>query len=267
MKKHLVFLALTALIAVLYGTSAANNDITCWFPPGWEAKNAEIKAIVNALTQKSGLTVKPLVAKNYPQILHALNSEKLCLVYAGSFTQAIIQCKGLGTPLVQAIDGKELYSGIMVYPQGEDPAALLKEHPDQIAFAVGASSGESAAKAATQGKASIGVPNHNFAASAVATGKAKAAFVKNWWWEDNKSKFPTLAAWEVPEVSEVKNPDNILIASKAVSADQMKKLSNAALTSKEAFNAKSILPITRAGLEFSLGLMKKGKIDPLTYTW
>lgn len=144
---------------------------------------------------------------------------------------------------------------------------MLKDHPDQIAFAVGASSGESAAKAATQGKASIGVANHNAAAGAVVAGKAKAAFVKNWWWEDNKGKFPTLAVYEVPGVSEAKNPDNILSASKAVPADQMKKLSDAALASKEAFNAKSMLPVAKTGLEFSLGLMKKGKIDPLAYTW
>jgi len=122
MKKIFMLLVLTVSIAALPGASCAESEVTCWFPPGWEAKNPEIKAIVDSLTQKSGIAVKPLVAKNYPQILDALNSDKPCLVYAGSFIQAIIQAKGLGRPLAQVADGKEFYSGIMVYPhKGEIP--------------------------------------------------------------------------------------------------------------------------------------------------
>jgi hypothetical protein len=68
-------------------------------------------------------------------------------------------------------------------------------------------------------------------------------------------------------VSEAQNPDNILSASRAVSAEQAKKIADAALASKEAFGAQRLLPVGQNGLDFSLGLMKKGHIDPLAYSW
>ncbi len=181
--------------------------------------------------------------------------------------QTIIHARDLGTPLVQNINGKDLYSGIMVYPKGQDPQAILKNNPEQIAYTVGASSGESSAKAATKGKASIGVANHGAAANAVKAGKAKAAVVKNWWWENNKRKFPMLAVYKVPGVSEEKNPDNVLTASKVVPAQVCKKMSNAAIASKDAFGAPEMANFDKTRLEFSLALMEKGKIDPKTYSW
>ncbi len=53
----------------------------------------------------------------------------------------------MGTALVRNIIGKDLYPGVLLFPKGEDPEANLKEYPEQIAYAWGASSGESSAKA------------------------------------------------------------------------------------------------------------------------
>jgi ABC-type phosphate/phosphonate transport system substrate-binding protein len=185
----------------------------------------------------------------------------------GSFVQAIIKARDLGTALVQNVNGKEFYSGVLVYPKGEDPEKILRENPEKIAFAKGASSGESSAKAATSGKAEIGTANHGATCGAVKAGKASAGVVKNWWWESNKSEFPTLDMYKIPGVSVLKNPDNVLTASKAVPADIQKKITDAAIAGKEAFGAPEMEKFDQSLLGFSLELMEKGKIDPLTYAW
>ena len=202
MKKNLFLLAAVVTIAIFVLTPlaafAADSTILCWFPPSWKIKGSNARAITEALSSTSGLDIKPRIAKSYPEILEAFSSEGNSLVYVGSFVQAIINARNLGTALVQSKNGKELYSGIMVYPEGGDPEAILKNSPDQIAFTLGASSGESSAKAATGGKASIGVANHGAASNAVIAGKAKAAVVKNWWWEANKAKFPVSPCMRFP---------------------------------------------------------------------
>jgi len=250
-----------------FSSVAIASTITCWFPAGWKTKGKIARDITNALSSSSGITVKPRIAKNYPEILKAFNSKKPTLIYVGSFVQAIIAARNLGAPLVQNINGKEFYSGIMVYPKGQDPTAILKAHPEKIAFAIGASSGESSAKAATHGKANMGVTNHGAAAGAVRAGKAKAAVVKNWWWKAHKDKFPMLEAYRIPAVSIEKNPDNVLTANKEVPFVSRMKLTKAAIASKDAFGAKEMVPFDMTRIEFSLELMKKGKIDPLTYSW
>lgn len=266
--KRVSFISTFISILFLVSTVAyAADSITCWFPPGWKAKGSKARAITEALSAKSGLQIKPRIAKSYPDILRAFSKNEPSLVYVGSFVQAIIAARGLGTPLVQAINGKELYSGVMVYPKGQDAKAILKNNPAQVAFAIGASSGESSAKAATAGKASIGVANHGAAVNAVKAGKAKAAVVKNWWWAANKQKFPEMEMYEVPGVSEAKNPDNVLTASKAISAESMKKITAAAIASSDIFGAKEMAPFDKSKIEFSINLMKKGKIDPMTYSW
>jgi hypothetical protein len=189
------------------------------------------------------------------------------LVFAGSFVQAIIRARDLGTPLVQAVNGKEMYGSWMIYPKGQDPAAILRDSPAEIAFAVGASSGESGAKAATGGKAAVAAPNHGAAVGAVKAGKARAAFVKSWWWESNSAKYPELEAHQVPGVSASGNPDNILTAGKSVPAEVQQKLAAAALGAKEGFAASEMTRFDAARLDFSLGLMKQGGIDPASYAW
>jgi ABC-type phosphate/phosphonate transport system substrate-binding protein len=248
-------------------TLMAADTVNCWFPPSWKAKQKEAQAIAKALSSGAGLDIRPQVAGSYPEILTAFSTEKYSLVYVGSFVQAIINARKLGTPLVQKKNGKEMYSGIMVYPRGGDPAAILKNNPDQIAFTRGASSGESSAKAATGGMAAIGVKNHGAAAEAVVSGKAVAAVVKNWWWEGNKAKFPGLDVYEIPGVSLQKNPDNVLTASKAVPQNLMNKITVAAIGSKMVFGKGEMVPFDVKLLSFSLELMKKGGIDPMTYSW
>jgi ABC-type phosphate/phosphonate transport system substrate-binding protein len=247
--------------------SYAAEGLTSWFPPAWMNKADKAREIVKALGSQSGLEIRPRIARNYPEILAAFSKNEQNLVYVGSFVQAIIKARGLGMPLVQTINGKELYSGILVYPKGQDPAAILRDSPELIAYTVGASSGESSAKAATAGKASIGTANHGATCAAVVAGKAKAGFVKNWWWEANGDKFPGLATYELPGVSVQKNPDNVLTASKAVPADVMEKITAAAISSKEVFGGREMAPLNADALDFSLELMQKGKIDPMTYTW
>jgi hypothetical protein len=53
-----------------------------------------------------------------------------------------------------------------------------------------------------------------------------------------------------------------------VSQPVVEKLTMAAMASSTAFGEKSvILPFDSGQLAFSLGLMKKGGIDPLVYAW
>jgi ABC-type phosphate/phosphonate transport system substrate-binding protein len=247
--------------------SLAADDVTCWFPPSWKNKTDKAKSITDALSKGSGITVNPRIAKSYPQILASFDSADYSLVYVGSFVQAIINARSLGTPLAQSVNGKEMYSGILVYPKGQDPKAILSGSPDMIAFALGASSGESSAKAATGGKATLGVANHMAACRAVKAGKAKAAVVKNWWWDGNKGEFPDFESYQIPGVSEKKNPDNVLTASRSLPADMAGKIKEAAMGSKDVFGATEMSSFDPATLEFSLGLMKAGRIDPLTYSW
>jgi len=267
MKKRVSFLMVLIFIATA-GLAFSADTLTCWFSPGWKSKAGQAKAITQALSEKSGLKIRPRIAKSYPEVLTAFATNDQNLVYVGSFVQAIVAARKLGTPLTQTANGKEMYSGILVYPEGQDPFAILKNNPKEISFAIGASSGESSAKAATKGKASIGVPNHGVAVNAVKAGKAKAAVVKNWWWEGNSKKFPGMKSIDIPGVSLIKNPDNVLTASKAVPADVANKVKAAALESAAAFGKNAVIvPFDSSKLSFSLGLMQKGGIDPLTYSW
>ncbi len=267
MKKRVGILLLLIFVATTSLCFAA-EAVTCWFPPGWKSKAIQAKAITDALSDKSGLAIRPRIAKSYPEILTAFSKDEANLVYVGSFVQAIIAARKLGTPLVQNVNGKEMYSGVLVYPEGQDPLAILEQSPTEIAFALGASSGESSAKAATKGKATIGVANHGASVNAVKAGKAKGAVVKSWWWAANGDKFPGMKSFDIPGVSLSKNPDNVLTASRAVSEDVAEKIKSAAMASNDAFGSGSaMMPFDSSKLAFSLGLMQQGGIDPLTYTW
>lgn len=267
MKRILTVILLLSLMLCNSTIGMASDAINCWFPPAWKSKGAEAKAITSVLSEKSGIMVNPRIAQSYPEILQAFSTGDKNLVYVGSFVQAIIKARHLGTPLAQLMDGKQLYAGVLIYPEGQDPTAILKNNPADISYAVGASSGESAAKAATSGKASIPTPNHGASVGAVKAGKAKAAVVKNWWWQANKDKYPGMAMYEMPGISIVGNPDNVLTASNAVPADMAAKIKEAALSSSAVFGKGEMKPFNGSALDFSLALMKKGNIDPMTYTW
>ncbi len=267
MKRMVVLFLAVLLVLGITVSGYCEDSITCWFPPSWKSKPVKAKMIAQALSEQSALNIKHRIAKNYPEILNAFSSDQASLVYVGSFVQAIIKARKLGTPLIQSVNGKEMYSGILVYPKGKNPAAILEKWPEHIAYAVGASSGESSAKAATGGKASIGGSSHSATCTAVTAGKAKAGVVKNWWWEANKNKFAALEVYEIPGISVLKNPDNVLSASKGMSPDVMLKITAAAFKSKEVFGVNQMVPFDSAKLDFSLNLMDRGNLDPLTYAW
>jgi ABC-type phosphate/phosphonate transport system substrate-binding protein len=255
------FRLLFVAAALGFMAPALAAEITCWFPPQFSSERAT--TIAQALST-SGAKVTPKIANNYPEILSAFSTKGANLVFVGSFVQAILSVKGEGFPLAQAADGKEYYGAWMVFPKGADPAAILKESPGQIAFAKGASSGESGAKAATDGKASVARATHDAAVEAIRTGKAKAAFVKNWWWEANKGKHPDLDVYKIPGISDAKNPDNVLTASRWVDEPLRAKLKAAALGAPSAFGAKAVHPF-EGDFGFTIGLMRRGHLDPAGY--
>jgi ABC-type phosphate/phosphonate transport system substrate-binding protein len=257
----------TALLCVSAWTAfpAIAQGLPCWFVPGSEGPRC--KLITDALSRGSGVAITPRVAQSYTEIFKAFAEKKDALVYAGSFTSALLTARRLAVPLAQRVDSQEFYSGVMIFPRGGNPTTLLKEHGAEVAFAIGASSGESSAKAATGGKAALGVKDHMAAANAIKAGKARAAFVKNWWWQANSSKFPELQMFEVPGVSEQKNPDNILLVSVSVTDDLRARLLKAAMASKDAFGATRMDRFDAKELEFSQGLMAKGGINLNTYVF
>ncbi|MBF0496094.1 MAG: PhnD/SsuA/transferrin family substrate-binding protein [Deltaproteobacteria bacterium] len=262
----IIMLAATAMF-LLAVSAAFAGDIVLFYPPGYDAPQA--KAITEALSQSSGLKIRPQIAKSYPDIMDTFKKPEPVLVYIGSFVQAMLYAQGLSVPLVQAIDGKEFYSSILIAPAtaGKDPVAIIKDAGAAVAYTKGASSGELGAKAATGGQANIPTNNHMAAANAVKVNKAKAAFVKNWWWEANKNKYDGLVGLDFPGVSDHRNPDNILSANKAISPEDLTKIKTAAMTNAMAFSAIELKEFSPTLLQPTLDLMKKAKIDPLTYTW
>lgn len=254
--RSLVVLSLCAWLA-----PAQAADVTCWFPPRFPPESA--KRISEALSA-SGVAVTPRIAQSYPEILEAFGTKGSNVVYVGSFVQAILSVRKQGVTLAQAADGKEHYGAWMVHPRGADPAAILRASPAEIAFAKGASSGESGAKAATDGKAAIARASHEAAVEAIKAGKAKAAFVKNWWWEANKGRWPEYEASRLPDISDARNPDNVLTASTALPPEVRARLKAAALAAPAAFGAKAMRSFD-GDLSFTIGLMKKGRIDPAAY--
>jgi len=267
MKKLFALLVAATMVLGMTGAAFSAEIVTCWFPPDWNAKAEKAQSITKALAEESGVIIRARIARDYPEILNAFSSSKPNMVYVGSFVQAIIKARNIGTPLVQNINGKELYAGILVYPKGQDPQKILQQYPEKIAFAAAASSGESCAKAATGGRSALKMASHEEASRAVESGVAKAAMVKNWWWDSNKVNHPSLESYEIPGISVKGNPDNVLTASNAVSEETRSKIAKAALLRKDVFGASKMVTFDVARLDFSLWLMRKGNIDPLNYNW
>ena len=226
-----------------------------------------MQKIADELGQEIGIKMIPHIADCYPQILTALTQKKPVLAYMGSMVSAIIWSRALGKPLFQAMDQKHFYGGILLFPKGLSPEAILQDHPAEIAYTVGATSGEVCAKVATGGRASIKVSDHRAAADAVQSGEAKAAFVKNFWWEANKNSYPELDSYSIPGLSDFKNADNVLLASNYVTPELKSLLLSSAIGAPQIFDADLVVPFDSSSFAFTLGLMKKAGIDPLTYTW
>jgi ABC-type phosphate/phosphonate transport system substrate-binding protein len=245
----------------------AAEPVQLWFPPSWKGTPEQANVIADALSARSGLSVVPRVARYYPEILKAFDSRRGTLVYAGSFVQAVLVATGKGVPLAQGIDGQELYAAVMLHRKGTDHRAILRDTPDDIAFAIAASSGETAAMAATGGRAAHRVADHKAAAQAVVNGNAKGAFVKSWWWEANRAGFPALEASRVDGVSDVQNPDNVLTASVAMREADRKRVADAAVALAAEFRVKSMVPFDPRRLDGTLRLMRAAGIEPDSYSW
>lgn len=268
MLKKLVVLNLLMFLPSLGLTSMAADEMNCWFPPAWQSRVEQADRIADSLTRGSGITVRAKVAASYPEILEAFASDEQNLVYIGSFVQSILVARKLGRPLLQAVDGHQMYAGILITRAGADPSVILGEHPERIAYTIGTSSGESSAKAATAGKAGIGVKSHADAVAAVQQGRASGAFVKDWWWELSRVHYPGLESHLVAGVSIQMNPDDVLSASRSVSAETSRLIKAAAMADPEAFGPGTRMrEFTPGQLAFPLGLMRKGGMDPLTYSW
>lgn len=267
MTKRMVAVLTAALLGVLPGLALA-GEIPLYFPPDWKEKAAKAKEIAEAMAKSSGLEIKPRVVASNPDILAAFAKGEPAAVYVGSLVSTLIQSRGLGTPLAQGITGKEMYAPVLIAPQAAASAeAALKEAGDAVSYAKGATSGELGAKAATGGKANVAANNHEAALNAVKAGKAKAAFVKNWWWDGNKEKFAEFKRIDMPGISDTQNPDNVLSVSKGVSADDAAKIKKAAADNAAAFGVTSFKDVTPAVFDSTLGLIKRAGYDAATYTW
>lgn len=257
------------VVLFLMSAQAFSDTITLYYPPGWKAKAPRARAIASAVSETSGLMIRPRIAKSYPEIVQAFSGKRAVLVYVGSFVQAILHARNLSMPIVQGINGQEFYNSVMIAPKsaGDDPVAIIAAAGGNVAYTKGASSGESGAKGATSGKAFVATNNHSASVNAVRVGKAQAAFVKNWWWESHRSKFPAMQRLEYPDVSDHRHPDYVLSANKAILPEELAKIRQAVLKNTQVFGVEKCGKFTPGMLEQTLSLMKKGKIDPVTYSW
>lgn len=246
------------------------SDITLYYPPSWKHNTSQTKAISTALTRDSGLDIRPRITRSYPDILTAFKQNKPVIIYVGSFVQAVLYERGISTPIAQAITGTEFYTSVLIAPllkARDDPIAIVEDAGVAMAYTKGASSGASGAKAATNGHAVIGTHNHRAAVNLVKAGKAKAAFVKNWWWEAHKSKYSGMKRLDYPGVSDYRHADYILSVNKAVSSENIAKITQAIQVNGIVFHAVSMESFDPLLLKPTLDLMKKGGIDPKTYAW
>lgn len=261
----LLFLVLT--VAGDVRSAAAQPLVHLWFPNTWAAKGAEAQKIADELGKKSGLKIVPEIAANNAELLTALTGTDPEIAFVGSMVSAVVWSRRLAQPLFQAVDGRHLYAGVMIFPKGQVPETILRDDPGAVAYNIGTTSGEVCAKAATGGKAALGMPSFPATADAVQSGKAKAGFVKDFWWDDNKQKYPQLDSAMLPGISDSRNPDNVMLVSVRVAPEIRGLILDAAYHSPKLFNANVVVPFDSSSLDYTLSLMKKAGLDPLTYEW
>ena len=138
-RRFLLYFLLITSFVIIPCTIYAEN-ITIYYPPGWKKKTAKAKMIAGVLSQKTGLSIKPRIAKSYPEILKAFSSNRPVLVYVGSFVQTILQARNLSVPIVQGINGKEFYTSVLIAPRtsGRDPVQIVASAKNKITFTRGA---------------------------------------------------------------------------------------------------------------------------------
>ncbi len=254
------------LICPLIGETA---DIMLYYPPGWKHGDARAAAFATALSRRSGLKIEPRITESYARILSEFSSAEPGMVYAGSFVQTLLYARGLSVPLGYVDNGRQYYTSIMIAPadSGSDPLAILGDAGSRVAYCVGSSSGESGARAATSGAACLRTKNHTESADDVRSGLAGAAFVKNWWWEDNKERYPGFKCFEVPGVTDFRHVDNVLSANKSIGLAAMGKIKAAAAESVKVLGGTRFGEFCPTSMQPSLKLMLKAGIDPMGYSW
>jgi len=267
MKKIFLLLTTISILLTSFSSAWAVPEINLYFPPIWKEKPKAANKIAHELSLGIGIKIIPQIADCYPEILTALSQKKPVLAYVGSMVQTIVWLRKLGTPLVQAHNSKENYGGLMIVPKGVSATGILQDYPAEIAYTVGATSGEVCAKAATNGKASIAVTDHAAALDAIRNGKAKAAFVKNTWWNENINNYSEFEAYTIPGISEYKNADNVLFVSNFVTPEIKSLILRKAIKNPQIFNADNVTTFVSSEISYTLKLMKKAGIDPLTYSW
>ena len=267
MGKNFFLLATVSILFATLSSAWAVSEINLYFPPEWKDQPESVYKIADGLSQEVGIKISPQIVDCYPEVLTALSQKKPTLAYVGSMVQTIVISRKLGTPLLQALDNKQFYGGILVFPKGMSPSAILNDNPTEIAYTLGTTSGEICAKVATGGKASIAVLDQRGAVDSMRSGKAKAAFVKNTWWEENRTKYPAFDSYSVPGVSRLDNADNVLLASNFVSTEIRSLITTVAIKKPHIFNADLVVPVDSFLLWFTMELMHKAGINPLTYSW
>ncbi|MBF0460781.1 MAG: PhnD/SsuA/transferrin family substrate-binding protein [Magnetococcales bacterium] len=243
------------------------GELPMYFASTWKAKKVLTEDMAAAMAKGSGLDIRPHIVNSNAELIAAFAKKEPAIVYVGSMVTAVLYHRGLIDPLAQGVNDKEMYTSVLIVPLAaeNDATAMVKEAGTAIAYAKGFSSGELGAKAASDGQANIATETHEAALGALRSGKAKAAFVKNWWWEDNKKKYPKFKMLNYPGVSELQNPDNVLSASKAVTAEDAAKIKKAVTDNYFVFQVRSFRPFEASLLKGTLELMAKAKLDPSKY--
>jgi hypothetical protein len=251
------------LLFILSGPLAA-APIEIWFPSSWRGEGEVVRKISAELSNKNGLQFSPFISSNYNEILSAFLSNKKAIVYAGSFIQSIIMTNKLGVPYLQGVTGEEMYCGVLIHNNSDNPADVLNNYPEFIAYAVGSSSGEVTAMIATNKRAKYNTSSHTSSLGALRFKIVKGAIVKNRWWDKNKKKYPGFKAYSIPDISTNRHHDNVVSMSMEVSSKEQMIISKAIKSSPELFKVKNFVDFKK-GLEYTLSQMKKAGINPLHY--
>ncbi|HEX9715693.1 MAG TPA: hypothetical protein VGA28_08390, partial [Desulfurivibrionaceae bacterium] len=74
MKKAFASTLAAVMLLGMMLTSASAAEIKCWFSPDWSSKAQQAQDITKALSDKTGLTIKPQIARSYPEIIKAFST-------------------------------------------------------------------------------------------------------------------------------------------------------------------------------------------------
>jgi ABC-type phosphate/phosphonate transport system substrate-binding protein len=223
-----------------------------------------------------GVDVTLVGAPDYVKAAQMFAAGEADGMFSGSGVAGTMLIKGLATPVIRPVskEGISTYWAVVIAPTG---AAKFTGSADYFAgkkvmFTSLASAGEffyHSLPGANAAKATImKAASHGAAIDALSKGAADVAIVKNRIWDKEKDKYPTLT--KVGE-DNGENPDNTLIVSKKVSADTVKKISDALLGLKadsstganavrDTLNVKEYITTTAADFKHNFEMLKKAGV-------